>query len=328
MTPLRQRMREDMQLRNLSPHTQASDLEHVARFARHFGRSPDQLGPAEIRTYQLFLMQERQLAPRSIIVTLAALRFLYTITLRKNWDAAAVLPIPKRPQTLPVVLSPDEVVHFLDGVRLLKHRTLLTTCYAAGLRISEAIRLTVAAIDSQRMVLRVIQGKGQPDRDVMLSPRLLEILRAWWREARPPHWLFPGDRPDVPISKEAIERACRRARRRSRIPKPITPHTLRAFAVHLLEAGADVRTIQLLLGHRNLTTTARYLHLSTTRVCATTSPLDLLHGQAGRRVRPPAPIRFDRRATAWAPRSRWRRSSAATGITIGSRRRCHWRSSE
>lgn len=277
MTPLRQHMLEDMQLRNLSPQTQATYVEQVARFARHFGQSPDRLGPAEIRTYQLFLMQERQLAPRSIIVTLAALRFLYTITLRATWDPAAVLPIPKRPQTLPVVLSPEEVVHFLECVRLLKHRTLLTTCYAAGLRITEAIRLTVAAIDSQRMVLRVVQGKGQQDRDVMLSPRLLEILRAWWREARPPHWLFLGNRPDVPISKEAIERACRRAHRRSRISKPITPHSLRhAFAVHLLEAGTDVRTIQLLLGHRNLATTARYLHLSTTHVCATTSPLDLL----------------------------------------------------
>jgi site-specific recombinase XerD len=270
-------MLEDMQLRNLSPQTQATYIEQVTRFARHFGRSPDRLGPAEIRTYQLFLMQERQLAPRSIIVTLAALRFLYTITLRATWDPTAVLPIPKRPGTLPVVLSPEEVIQFLECVRLLKHRTLLTTCYAAGLRITEAIRLTVSAIDSQRMVLRVVQGKGQQDRYVMLSPRLLEILRAWWREARPPHWLFPGNRPDVPISKEAIERPCRRARRRSRIAKPITPHSLRhACAVHLLEAGTDVRTIQLLLGHRNLATTARYLHLSTTHVCATTSPLDLL----------------------------------------------------
>jgi integrase/recombinase XerD len=277
MTPLRQRMLEDMRIRNLSPHTQASYIEQVARFARHFGQSPDRLGREQIRAYQLYLTQERRLAPRSIIVAVAALRFLYTVTLGKDWDAADVLPLPKKPQTLPVVLSPEEVVHFLACISFPKHRVILTACYAAGLRITEATRLTVAAVDSRRMVLRVEQGKGQKDRYVMLSPKLLEILRDWWRVHRPHHWLFPGERPDVPIIREAVERACRRAQRRSRIPKPITPHSLRhAFAVHLLEAGTDVRTIQLLLGHRNLATTARYLRIATTKVCATTSPLDLL----------------------------------------------------
>jgi integrase/recombinase XerD len=277
MTPLRQRMLEDMQIRNLSAHTQATYIDQVARFARHFGQSPDRLGRDDLRAYQLYLIRDRLLAPRSIIVAVGALRFLYTVTLGRDWNPADVLPLPKRPQTLPVVPSPEEVVHFLDCVSLPKHRTLLTTCYAAGLRVTEAIRLTIPAIDSRRMVLRVIQGKGQKDRDVMLSPRLLAILRDWWRRERPPHWLFPGRRPDVPVTKEAVERACHRARRRSRLSKPLTPHSLRhAFAVHLLEAGTDVRTIQLLLGHRNLATTARYLRLATTTVCTTTSPLDLL----------------------------------------------------
>jgi len=176
-----------------------------------------------------------------------------------------------------VVLSPAEVGQFLDHVAAPKHRAILTTCYAAGLRISEAVRLTPPAIDSQRMVLRVEHGKGQKDRYVMLSPALLAILRDWWRVSRSTPWLFPGDRPGEPITTRAVNRACRKAHRRCGIPKPITPHSLRhAFAVHLLEAGTNVRTIQLLLGHRSLATTARYLAIATTQVCATASPLDLL----------------------------------------------------
>jgi integrase len=193
MTPLRQRMLEDMQVRNLSPLTQRSYVEHVSRFARHFGRSPARLGPAEIRAYQLYLTQEKHLAPASIGIAVAALRFLYTITLQRAWAVQVVIPTPKVPDTLPVVLSPAEVVQFLASVSLPNHRTILTICYAAGLRISEAVRLTPPAIDSQRMVLRVEQGKGQKDRYVMLSPTLLAILRDWWRVSRPTHWLFPGD---------------------------------------------------------------------------------------------------------------------------------------
>jgi integrase/recombinase XerD len=277
MTPLRQRMVEDMQIRNLSPLTQRAYTEHVSRFARHFGRSPAQLGPEEIHQYLVYLTTDRQLAPRSIIITVAALRFLYTVTLPRPWSINATIPAPKQPQTIPIVLSPAEVVQFLDSVALHKHRVILTTCYAAGLRISEAVHLTIPAIDSERMVLRVEQGKGQKDRYVMLSPKLLEILRAWWRVSRPRRWLFPGHHPNEPITTHAVSRACRRAQRRSRIPKPITPHSLRhAFAVHLLEAGTDVRTIQLLLGHRSLKTTAQYLCLATNKICATASPLDLL----------------------------------------------------
>lgn len=277
MTPLRQRMLEDMQVRNLSPRTQQSYVEHVSRFARHFGTSPAALGPEEIRTYQVYLINEKQLAPASLVVTVAALRFLYSVTLKQDWPVDMTIPAPKRPKTLPVVLSPEEVVQFLECVTTLKHRTLLTTCYAAGLRVSEAAHLPVSAIDSRRMVLRVAHGKGQQDRYVMLSAKLLEILRAWWRVLRPSHWLFPGDPPDRPISRAAVAKVCKKAHRRSRIAKPITPHALRhAFAVHLLEAGTDVRTIQLLLGHRSLATTARYLRIATTKVCSTASPLDLL----------------------------------------------------
>ncbi len=277
MTPLRQRMLEDLQVRNLSPLTQRAYLEQVSRFARHFGQSPARLGPEEIRAYQVYLTTEKQLAPASIVVAVAALRFLYTVTLQKPWSVKAVIPAPKMPKTLPVVLSPAEVVRFLESVKIPRQRVILTTCYAAGLRISEAVHLTIPAIDSQRMVLRIAQGKGQKDRYVMLSPTLLEILREWWRVRRPQHWLFPGDRPGRPLTTHAVERACQQAHRRSGIPKSITPHSLRhAFAVHLLEAGTDIRTIQLLLGHRSLATTARYLAIATTQVCATPSPLDLL----------------------------------------------------
>ncbi len=223
------------------------------------------------------MTHDKQLSPASIVVTVAALRVLYTVTLQQAWAVEAVIPAPKTPQTLPVVLSPAEVVQCLDCVAAPKHRAILTTCYAAGLRISEAVRLTPPTIDSQRMVLRVEQGKGQKDRYVMLSPKLLQILRDWWRVSRSRPWLFPGDRPGEPITTRAVNRACRKAQRRCRIPKPITPHSLRhAFAVHLLKAGTDVRTIQLLLGHRSLATTARYLAIATTQVCATASPLDWL----------------------------------------------------
>lgn len=278
-------MLEDLQVRNLSPHTQRAYIENVARFARHFGRSPADLGPEEIRTYQVYLIRERHLAPSSLEIAVCALRFLYKVTLKKPWSFDDVIPPPKKPRRLPVVLSPDEVVRALECVTSPKHRAVLTTCYAAGLRISEAVRLRPRDLDSQRMVIRIEQGKGQRDRYVMLSPKLLAVLRDWWRLSRPTTWLFPGERPDHPLGRAAVEQACHRARRRARLTKPLTPHVLRhCFAVHLLEAGTDVRTIQLLLGHRSLETTARYLRIATTKVCATTSPLDLLP-----RPEPPSP---------------------------------------
>ena len=290
MTSLRQRMIEDMQVRNLSKCTQESYVRQVSLFARHFKKSPELLGPEQIRAYQIYLMNEKKLAPISIMVAISALRFLYGVTLKENWSFKDILPVPKKPQTLPIVLSPEEVIQFLARITSRKHRAILTVCYAAGLRISEAVALTAPAIDSQRMVLRVEQGKGQKDRYVMLSPKLLEILRDWWRVERPEHWLFPGDKPGWHITPNAVALECRRARRTCKISKPITPHSLRhAFAVHLLESGTDIRTIQLLLGHRSLATTAKYLRIATSKVCSTSSPLDLLPRPVSMEVQPTPP---------------------------------------
>ena len=275
MTPLRHRMLEDMQIRNLAPHTQRAYIQQISLFARYFGKSPALLGPTEIRAYQLHLIQERHLSASSILVAVAAIRFLYKVTLKREWSIEEIVPTCRKPQRLPVVLSRDEVSRFLDAIQMPKYRVILTVCYAAGLRISEAVRLTPAAIDSQRMVIRVAEGKGRKDRYVMLSPKLLDILRNYWRATRPKQWLFPGDLPGQPISTDAEAEACRITRRQCKIEKPVTPHALRhAFAVPLLEDGTDLRTIQLLLGHRSLTTTAGYLRLATNKVCATASPLD------------------------------------------------------
>lgn len=277
MTSLRQRMTEDMQVRNLALNTQSSYLQQVSQFARYFKRSPEQLGPEEIRAYQVYLTNERKLAPGSVLIAVAALRFLYKVSLKREWSFDEVIPAPKAPKKLPVILSPEEVLQFLSCIGSMKHRAILTVCYAAGLRISEAVSLKPTDIDSKRMVIRVGQGKGQKDRYVMLSPKLLIHLREWWRMARPLDWLFPGDIQGRHISKDAVEHICQQTHQLCHITKPITPHCLRhAFAVHLLEQGVDVRTIQLLLGHRSLATTARYLRVATSKVCSATSPLDLL----------------------------------------------------
>jgi integrase/recombinase XerD len=277
MTSLRQRMTEDMQVRNLALNTQTSYVRQVSLFARHFNKSPEQLGPEDIRAYQVYLTNERKLAPGSVLIAVAALRFLYKVSLNKDWIFEDVIPAPKKPQKLPIVLSPEEVLQFLGSLGNIKHRAILTTCYAAGLRISEAVHLQARDIDSQRMVIRVDQGKGQKDRYVMLSPKLLETLRSYWRAMRPTGWLFEGDVAGQPITRNAVALVCQKARRLAGIRKPISPHSMRhAFAVHLLEAGTDVRTIQLLLGHRSLATTAQYLRIATSKVCSTSSPLDLL----------------------------------------------------
>ena len=287
MTPLRQRMLEDMRIRNLAENTQRSYLLRVGCFARHFGRSPEQLGPEDIRAYQIHLLNGRKLAPSSIGITCAALRFLYHVTLKRDW-ALEEIPLPKKPQTLPVVLSREEVRRFLGCVGSLKHRTILMVAYGAGLRVTEATHLKVTDIDSQRMMLRVNQGKGQKDRYVMLSTHLLEHLRDYWKRTRPQEWFFPGDVFGQPVTRDAVAAACQKARQRAGIAKPITPHSLRhAFATHLLESGTDLRTIQLLLGHRSLSTTSRYLKVATQTVCATRSPLDLL---------PPVPLPDERPA--------------------------------
>jgi integrase/recombinase XerD len=293
MTPLRQRMTEDMQVRNLSPHTQNSYVQQVSLFARHFDKSPEQLGPEEIRAYQVYLTNERKLATSSILIAVSALRFLYKVSLKRDWTFDDIIPAPKKPQKLPIVLSPEEVLHFLECIGSTKHRAILTTCYAAGLRISEAIRLKPTDIDSQRMVIRIDQGKGQKDRYVMLSPKLFETLRNYFRALRPNGWLFEGDVAGQPITRGAVERICQKAGRISGIRKPISPHSMRhAFAVHLLESGTDVRTIQLLLGHRSLATTARYLRIATSKVCSTSSPLDLLPRPVPIEPKPAPPQHF------------------------------------
>jgi site-specific recombinase XerD len=286
-------MTEDMQVRNLALNTQKTYILQVSLFARHFKKSPEKLGPEEIRSYQIYLTNELKLAPKSVLIAVAALRFLYKISLKRGWSFDEVIPAPKAPQKLPVVLSPEEVMQCLDCVGSRKHRAILTACYAAGLRISEAVCLKSSDIDSKRMVIRVDQGKGQKDRYVMLSPKLLITLREWWRVAKPRHWLFPGDKPGQHISKDAVEQACQKAHRLCNISKPFTPHCLRhAFAVHLLEQGTDVRTIQLLLGHRSLATTARYLRVATSKVCSTTSPLDLLPHPVPHQSAPAVPQYF------------------------------------
>jgi integrase/recombinase XerD len=276
ISPLRQRMIEDMTVRNFAPNTQETYLRQVSLFARHFAKSPAQLGPEEIRNYQIYLTEERKVSVGSRIVAVSALRFLYAVTLQCDWTVQ-LIPAPKKDHRLPVILSPQEVLQLLQAAPSFPHHVIFSTMYGTGMRVSEAVHLRAANIDSQRMMIRVELGKGHKDRDVQLSPKLLELLRCYWRKVRPGEWMFPGQIPNQPLSREAVGDAVTQAGQRAGLTKHTTPHSLRhAYAVHLLEAGTDVRRIQLLLGHRSLSTTARYLRLATTTVCATTSPLDLL----------------------------------------------------
>jgi integrase/recombinase XerD len=276
VSALRQRMIDDMTVRNFAANTQESYLHQVNLFARHFDRSPERLGPEEIRIYQIYLAKERHAAVGTRSIAVSALRFLYKVTLKQGW-AFEMIPAPKSEARLPVILSPEEVLRLLQAAPSFSHHVIFSTMYGTGVRVSEALHLRAPDIDSQRMMIRIAFGKGQKDRYVMLSLQLLEVLRGYWKATRPKDWLFPGDIPGRPISKNAVEQACQKALRVSGIKKPITPHSLRhAFATHLLESGTDVRKIQLLMGHRSLATTARYLKVATTTVCATTSPFDLL----------------------------------------------------
>ena len=276
MTPLRQRMIEDMKLRNLSPHTVQAYVDRVAAFAKHFGRSPRHLGPKEVRSYLVFLVEEKRVSWSYYGQAICALRFLYRVTLGKDWVVKGVVS-PKKETKLPIILSPAEVEQFLGAITSLKHRAILMTAYAAGLRVSEVVGLQVADIDSRRMVIRVRQGKGHKDREVMLSPRLLAVLREYWKADRPKHWLFPGQVSDRPLTERAVCRACVQAAQDAGLGKHVTVHTLRhSFATHLLEGGTNLRTIQLLLGHRSLRTTAVYTHVSAACLEATQSPLDRL----------------------------------------------------
>jgi integrase/recombinase XerD len=276
MTPLRQRMIQDMTLRNLAPGTIKAYVRCVAHFARYFHCSPERLGPEHVRTFMLHLLDERRISPGLANQYRFALRFLYRVTLGRDGVADAMVSA-KTPHKLPVVLSPDEVARFLGAIRNLKHRTILTAAYAGGLRISEVIQLRVDDIDSQRMVIRLRQAKGRKDRYVMLAPRLLELLRQYWKVQRPRGYLFPGAKPGEPITQDAVRYAYLTARRKSGLDKRVTTHTLRhSFATHLLEGGTDLRTIQVLLGHRSLGTTPLYTHVATAALPSIESPLERL----------------------------------------------------
>jgi len=274
MTPLRQRFIEDMQLRNLCPATQRNYVHHVAGFAKYFDKSPDQLDIEAVRQYQLYLLNERQLSAEAVNQYISSVKFLYLTTLEAPWTTE-YFPRVKRPSKLPVVLSQEEIMQFFDNIPSLKYRAALMTCYGAGLRVSEAVALKVSDIDSQRMLIRVEQGKGAKDRYVMLSAQLLSILRSYWRLARPGHWLFPGRDGEHPINPTVLHAACRSACAAAGLNKRVTVHTLRhSFATHLLEGGTDIRIIQALLGHRNVNTTARYAQVATSTIRGTPSPLD------------------------------------------------------
>jgi site-specific recombinase XerD len=279
MTLLRQKMLDDLQLRNYSANTIRAYLRCVTQFAQHFRKSPDQLGPEHIREYQLCLVQQKKCSWSQFNQIVCALRFFYHTTLGRK-EMIEEIPYPRFEKRLPVVLSQAEVAALLQAPTNLKHKAILTTIYAAGLRVSEAANLLIADLDSARMIIKVRQGKGHKDRFTMLSPALLDLLRQYWQVYRPKQWLFPGRYPQRPINTVTIFRICQQAVEVARLSKSVSPHSLRnSFATHLLEAGTDLRTIQLLLGHRNLKTTALYMHVSTQALRSTTSPLDLLLAQ-------------------------------------------------
>jgi site-specific recombinase XerD len=269
-------MLEDLQLRNYSPTTVRIYLHAIAEFAEHFGTPPDQLNAEHIRRYQIFLIKEKKVSQPTFVQVVCALRFFYTHTLHRK-IAIDRIPFPRRERKLPLILSRDEVQGLLEAARSIRHRTMLAILYASGLRVSEVARLKVTDIDRSRNVLWVRHGKGGKDRQALLPPKLRDLLRCYWRSQRPTDWLFPSSDPSQPISPKAVFFACRKAAEVAGIAKSVHPHLLRhAFATHLLEAGVDLRTIQILLGHANLTTTARYLQVSDVSVRATTSPLESL----------------------------------------------------
>jgi integrase/recombinase XerD len=274
MTPLRQRFIEDLRLRNRSPKTIEVYVYHVRALACHFKQSPERLGSDETHRYLLYLLRDKHVSWSAYNQAVAALRFFYRVTYPSD-TVVARLPYGKRPKRLPVVRSPQQVALFLDTVRDPTVQTILRTIYATGLRISEVLHLTAAQVDSSRMVVRVL-GKGQKERLVPLSPKLLEELRAYWRQTRPTRWMFPGKDRRQPLNPTTVQKACQRACRAAGLPR-ITPHTLRhCHATHLLEAGVDTRTIQALLGHHRIGTTALYTHVSLAGVQQVVSPLDRL----------------------------------------------------
>ena len=279
MTHLRKMMLEELQRRNYSQLTTRSYVRVVEDFARRFHCSPDRLGPRHIREYQVELFQKRKLSPNSVRLYLAALRFFYIQTLRRAWSIAET-PYPKKTRQLPVILSREEVAQLIRAAHTPGERILLMTLYATGVRCAELTHLKVSNIDSQRMVVHIQGGKGRKDRDIMLSPKLLLALRAQWRfyHRKSSTWLFPSNyRQDRPIDTKTVRNACRKSAQRAGLQKRVHPHLLRhCFATHLFEAGTDLRTLQVLLGHDDLKETLIYVHLSTPHLHATASPLDSL----------------------------------------------------
>ena len=281
VSPLRQRMIDDMTMRKLQPKTQAGYLRAVKNFTRFFGRSPDRAGPEDLRRFQLHLV-EKGVSSTTLNATITALKFFYGVTLDRP-SALKKMSSVRKEQKLPQVLSVEEVTRLLTAAGNLKHRAALSVAYGAGLRASEVTHLKIVDIDSERMILRVEQGKGRRDRYAMLSPSLLELLRAWWRQAHaagkmlPNGWLFPGQNPVNPLSTRQLNRACKLAAETAELDRRISMHTLRhSFATHLLEQKVDIRVIQVLLGHQKLENTARYSHVATRTLSEVTSPLDQL----------------------------------------------------
>lgn len=279
MTQLRKRMLEELQRRNYAKTTIESYLHAVEDFARYFGMSPDQLNQEHIRQYHLHLVNERKLSVNTVVGRIAALRFFFVKTLRRSYQRED-LPSPRRPKKLPTVLSQDEVARLLDSAGNLFHYAILMTLYSTGLRRAELSRLRVSDIDSERMVIHVHQGKGNRDRDLPLTPKLLETLRTYWRWKKPQTWLFPrlgiAD-ADQPISTKSVYFAVQEAAKRAGLQKPVSPHTLRhSWATHLLENGADLRTIQMLLGHADLEHTTVYLHMSQRHLQAVPNPVETM----------------------------------------------------
>ena len=276
MTVLRQRMLEDLRIRNYSPSTVRCYVRSVSEFAKHFHQSPESLGPEEIRSWQLFLLNEKRVKLSTYIQAICALRFFYRNTLNRKIEIDRI-PLPRYEKKLPLILSREEVKALLEAPRNLSHRAILATMYGAGLRASEATKLKVHDIDGERKVIWVRGGKGQKDRQVMLSGPLREVLAAYWRWKHPTEWLFPGKLPGSHITREGVFDICRKAAQRAGIDKPVNPHSLRhAFATHLLDDGANIVVIQALLGHANLKTTSRYLHVADSTVRSVKSPLETL----------------------------------------------------
>jgi integrase/recombinase XerD len=276
MTPLRQRMLEDLRIRNYSPLTVRAYIRCVADFAQHFNKPPDKLGSEEIRSYQLFLLNQKRVKLSTYIQSVCALRFFYQNTLHRRIEIDRI-PLPRYEKKLPVILSKAEVKALLEASRNLKHRAMLATMYGAGLRVSEVAKLKVSDLDRERRVIWVRGGKGHKDRQVMLAEPLREVLAAYWKWKRPVEWLFPGKKADCPIATGSVFKLCEAAAQKAGITKPVHPHSLRhAFATHLLDEGVNLLVIQALPGHAHLRTTAGYLHLSDSAVRSTKSPLESL----------------------------------------------------